>query len=233
MVTVGTLIGVWVAAFLMLCIFSFLYNDNPFYKFAEHVFVGVSAGYWMAVLFNSSLVPNLFEPLADAWTAMHKGHWSWDWFYLMPVLLGVMLILQLVPRVGWISRWPLAFMVGLNAGYQIVYTMDARILKQVDATINPLWGENYFVWPNFLVYLQSTLIVVGVLTVLVYFWFSVEHKGLLGGVSRVGIYTLMITFGASFGYTVMARISLLIGQMMFFKNEVWVNTYRFFTQGGG
>jgi len=36
-------IGTWVAAFLTLSIFSFLYKDNPFYKFAEHLMVGVSA----------------------------------------------------------------------------------------------------------------------------------------------------------------------------------------------
>ena len=35
------------AAFLTLAIFSFLYKDNPFYKFAEHLFVGVSAAFWM------------------------------------------------------------------------------------------------------------------------------------------------------------------------------------------
>ena len=31
-------LGVWVAAVLTLFIFSFLYKDNPLYKFAEHLF---------------------------------------------------------------------------------------------------------------------------------------------------------------------------------------------------
>ena len=45
--------GFWVtfAAFLTLAIMSFLYRDNPFYKFAEHLFVGVSAAYWMCMGF--------------------------------------------------------------------------------------------------------------------------------------------------------------------------------------
>jgi len=47
----------------------------------------------------------------------------------------------------------------------------------------------------------------------VYFFFSVEHTGGIGVLSRVGIWVLMVTFGAAFGYTVMARISLLIGRM--------------------
>ena len=33
--------------------------------------------------------------------------------------------------------------------------------------------------------------------------------------AKIGIYFLMITFGSSFGYTIMARISLLIGRMDF------------------
>ena len=44
-------IGVWIGAFLTLCILSFLYKDNPFYKFAEHLFIGISAAYWMVMGF--------------------------------------------------------------------------------------------------------------------------------------------------------------------------------------
>jgi len=56
-------IGIWIAAFLTLCIYSFLYKDNPFYKFAEYLFVGVSAGYWVARQYHNSLIPNLWNKL--------------------------------------------------------------------------------------------------------------------------------------------------------------------------
>jgi hypothetical protein len=59
------------------------------------------------------------------------------------------------------------------------------------------------------------LFIVGTLCTLAYFFFSMEHKGVLGGAARVGIWFLMIGFGASFGYTVMARVSLLIGRVHF------------------
>ncbi|MFQ5500167.1 MAG: hypothetical protein ACE5FH_10905, partial [Candidatus Zixiibacteriota bacterium] len=61
----------------------------------------------------------------------------------------------------------------------------------------------------------SWVILIGVITGLVYFFFSKEHTGLFGSASRVGIWVLMITFGASFGYTVMGRISLLVGRLTF------------------
>ena len=34
------IISAWVFVLLTLCIFSFLYKDNPFYKAAEHLYVG-------------------------------------------------------------------------------------------------------------------------------------------------------------------------------------------------
>jgi hypothetical protein len=208
--------GIWLAAFLTLCIFSFLFKDNPFYKFAEHLFVGVSAGYQMVVLSLSVIKPNLADPLSDAWHALHDGRgFTTDWFYLIPAILGVIFVLRLVPKISWISRWPLALMVGITAGIAIPSAMNSNILKQIADTIIPLTVAGD---------MQSTIInyivLVGTLTGLIYFYFSVEHKGVIMGTgSRVGIYVLMIAFGASFGYTVMARVSLLIGRMQFFKYE--------------
>ena len=220
-------IGVWIAAALTLCIFSFLYRDNPFYKFAEHLFVGCSAGYWMVIQYREVIVPNLYGRLAHAWTEAATHHrFDSDWSYLIPAGLGLLLVMRLFPKVAWVSRWPLAFLVGINAGFTIVYYMEARILKQVNATILPLVVQHDIAQS-----VQNTIIVVGVLCALMYFYFSVEHKGVFGGTSRVGIYVLMIALGASFGYTVMARVSLLIGRMMFFKNDFWPITKAFF--GGG
>ena len=59
----------------------------------------------------------------------------------------------------------------------------------------------------------------GVVTVLVYFFFSVEHTGAIGRASKVGIWFLMVSFGASFGYTIMARLSLLIGRVTFLTGD--------------
>ncbi|MEC8931715.1 MAG: hypothetical protein VYB08_09860, partial [Candidatus Latescibacterota bacterium] len=66
------------------------------------------------------------------------------------------------------------------------------------------------------------LILIGVVSVLVYFFFSVEHRGVVGGISKVGIWFLMISFGASFGYTIMARLSLLIGRIRFLLGD-WLH----------
>lgn len=210
--SLGDMFGQWLAVFWTFCIFSFLYKDNPFYRFAEHVFVGVSAGYWMCIIFWEVLYTNL-------WLRLAAG----DLRYLLAAALGLMLVLRLVPGIGWVGRWPMAFLVGMQAGYSIVYTMQAQVLKQIEATMVPLWvaGDPAATVINW-------ILVVGVLTGLVYFYFSMEHQGpIFGGLSRVGIWILMIAFGAAFGYTVMSRVSLLIGRVMAMQ-EVWDQTLAFF-----
>jgi hypothetical protein len=59
---------------------------------------------------------------------------------------------------------------------------------------------------------SNILLLLGTLTSLLYFYFSLAHKGVVGKVSRFGVWILMIGFGASFGYTVQGRIALAIGR---------------------
>ena len=60
------ILGAWFIVLMTLCIFSYLYGDNPFYKVAEHIFVGVSAGYIAVYTFWSTIWPNLFGRLWPA-----------------------------------------------------------------------------------------------------------------------------------------------------------------------
>jgi hypothetical protein len=63
-----------------------------------------------------------------------------------------------------------------------------------------------------------------VLSTLVYFYFSKEHKGALGATAKVGVWFIMISFGAHFGYTVMGRVSLLIGRVQFLIED-WIGSF--------
>ena len=61
---------------------------------------------------------------------------------------------------------------------------------------------------------------IGVICSLVYFFFSTPHKGPLGVLSKMGIYTLMIGFGAGFGLTMMGRVALLVQRVLFLRDYV-------------
>jgi len=205
----GEVVGVWIGAILTLGIFSFLYKDNPFYKFSEALFVGVSAGYWFVVIFWQYFLPKLVDNLALAYTELvTNGRIDYHWIYLIGGFLGVLMLLRLFPKVGWLSRWSLAFVVGTTAGLQFTRYLQSNAIIQVKGTILPL-----FVGGDLHTTIGNIVIVVGTSCGLIYFFFSKEHKGAFGGAARVGIWFLMITFGALFGYTVMSRMSLLIGRL--------------------
>ncbi|OGC84629.1 MAG: hypothetical protein A2V73_04465 [candidate division Zixibacteria bacterium RBG_19FT_COMBO_42_43] len=196
--------GYLMGAFLTLGIISFLYKDNPWYKFCEALFVGISAGYWFCTVFWSQFVAKLWDNIYP--TAGQPR----QYVYLVGGILGLMMLLRLVPKIGWFSRWPLAFVVGGTAGAYLIGYALSNGMKQVKSTILPLWVSG-----NLNATVGNIILVVGTFCGLIYFFFSKEQKGTYGKVAKLGIFFLMITFGASFGYTVMARMSLLIGRMDF------------------
>jgi len=218
---------VTVGAFLTLFIFSFLYKDNPYYKFAEHLFVGISAAYWMCMGFWGTMVPNLFgklyPPMVGPVLPALKDNPA-EPFMIIPLILGILLLLRLSSSVGWISRWPLAFIVGTTAGLNLIRYLRSDFIQQINNTTFSLYvtGASGF---NLGETLSNIVILGGVITGLIYFFFSKEHKGAFGVGARTGIIVLMVTFGASFGYTVMARISLLVGRMQFLFGD-WLGMIR-------
>jgi hypothetical protein len=220
------MIGLWIGAFLTLGIMSFLYKDNPWYKICEAIFIGISAGYWFASMWWQNLVAKLIDNLWPALVALGHGEIQYNLVYLVAAVLGVMMLLRLVPGVGWLSRWPIAVIVGATAGLQFINFLVSNGVKQIRNTIVPLFGPISDAggippvqsWQEAL---GNVVILVGTFTGLVYFFFSKEHKGLFGGTAKVGTWFIMITFGASFGYTVMSRMSLFIGRLDFLVND-WV-----------
>jgi len=219
-------IGLWLAALFTLFILSFLVGDNPAYKFAEAMVVGTSAGYVMVIglwdVFVPNLLAKLFPALVQSWTLPGMdASGGFQWLYIIPAILIVMLLFQLMPSGGWISRWPIAFFIGITAGYRMIGYVEADLVAQIKAGIVPLWiteGGSFAFWPTF----NAFLLTVATLSAMVYFFFSIEHKGFVGVTARVGIWFLMITFGASFGYTVMGRIALLAARLEFLFGD-WLH----------
>ena len=190
-------IGITVGAILTFAIFSFLYKDNPFYKVAEHILLGVSVGYFLVTTVTTTLVPKLIIPV------FIEG----EFIYLIPGILGVLMFMRFSGRFAPISRIPLSLIIGVGAGAAIPAYMQAQLIAQFKATMLPV--DN----------ISNIIIIAAVLSVLIYFYFSREHKGLTGAGAKVGIYFLMVFFGSTFGYTVMARVSLLIGRMQYLLGD--------------
>lgn len=210
------ILGVWVAVFLTLAVFSFLYKDNPLYKLAEHLFIGIATGYTLIQAWTGTLDPNLYKPLKEAFSGPPAVDWRDfldHWKRSGALVLGILVLARLHPRTRWISRWPLAVLIGTFAALRMTGYAQSDLVQQVNGTLVPLAGEGLpaFAWQGPSVFNHATLIV-GVLCVLVYFFFSFEQRGVSKLVAYIGTFFLMVTFGSSFGYTVLARVSLLIGR---------------------
>ena len=274
------IIGAWVATGLTLFIFTFLYKDNPLFKLAENLYVGVSVGYTIIKTYDTVVVQLIWKPIVE----------NGEWALLVPVAIGTLMLTRYVPKAAWISRYAFAFIVGVGSGLAIPRTISSFILKQIEDTVRPLiilpfdkaseiifssrmalafalvlslvlviallyvlvrlgvaklsgtlqltitvlavcvavilryllklnnlngtsWLLSYLEPITQVFDINSIVVLLGVSCVLFYFFFSVEHTGPGKVVARTGIMFLMIAFGAAFGYTVMARMSLLIGRL--------------------
>ena len=196
------IIGAWLVVLMTLSIFSYLYGDNFFYKSAEHIFVGVSAGYIFAITFWDQIYPNLLGRLFPSFI---DAGYDFDISYIIPLILGIFMILRLVPNLSWLARISIAYIVGMAAGLKFYVFINSNILFQIKSSAID-FSLSYFEIFN------QLIILIGVICGLIYFFFSKEHKGTIGKISKLGVYFLMIKFGASFGFGVMGRISLLIGR---------------------
>jgi hypothetical protein len=225
-------LGTIIAAGITLIMYSFLYRDNPLFKIAENLYVGVALGYSAIMTWQEALKPEVYQPIFAAPTTdallnalLHRS---------VPIILGLMLLTRLSRKHGWVSRYAYAVMIGWGAGVSIPLITHSYVLKQFYAAVAPLQaapGPQAATAPAMsLAWFLGTVapmfgavvLVLGTVAVLFYFFFSVEHKKVGSAVSKVGIWFLMVSFGASFGYTVMGRLSLLIGRVNFLLHD-WLN----------
>jgi len=198
---------IWIAAILTLGVFSFLYKDNVFYCFIEHLLVGLSSGYIAVTYWNNVFMPELVTPLFLSTGEDTQLH------LLFVVALCFMWACKYVEKTKDLYRIALAFWISVDLGLQIPTTMEAGIIKQIVGTIDISYtGSLIEIFGEF-------VIVFGTIAALVYFYFSKPQKGFIGATSKVGTWVLMIGFGATFGYTILSRVYLLIGRFLFLLRD--------------
>ncbi len=211
-------LGIWIGALLTLMVFSFLYRDNPLYKLAEHIFVGAAAAYAMALGFWTTLWPNAIArlvPAAARVTDPAAAPGSSDPVVLIPLALGLLMLCRLHPRLAWLSGWPTAFAIGTSAGYNLVRVLRSNFVAQIESGMRPSLAVAAGGRLDAGASLSAIVVLVGTVCGLVYFIYTREHRGVLGRMARVGILFMMVTFGTTFGYTVMSRVALLVSRFRF------------------
>ena len=258
------MLGVWCGILLTIIVLSFLFDDNPLYKFAEHLFMGLATGYGVVEAWDATLNPNLVQRLFDK-----------DWIYLVPLVLAIMLLMKISKKHGWLARIPIAILVAAYAAVKVTGEASGKLVLQLKDSVPNMadtWEKHgFWDWSQAGAGVFSdAFLVIGLTACLLHFYFSESSttsadgspsgpslpfgsgaaflvvsvisyvylpSGLGSGqfvialmlglcaatpfiflgpykmhLTRFGIMILMLSFGASFGFTVMGRLSLAIGR---------------------
>jgi len=198
-------ISVWCGALCTFAIYSILYGENRFYRFFEHVFIGLASGFGVYLTWNQVLGPKWWDPMVRA------GQWWWAF----AAVAGSMFYFMYSKRNAWISRVIFGAFMGTAAGgmfrefYEIYF-------PQIGSSMKPLAGNGMTIGDT----LNVIVFYVILSACMSYFFFSFEHKhAVVRRTAAAGRWFLMIGFGAIFGATVMGRMTLFIGRFNFLINQ--------------
>ncbi|MDP2995015.1 MAG: hypothetical protein Q8N46_07850, partial [Anaerolineales bacterium] len=116
---------------LTLMVLSYLIGDNPAFRVAVYIFIGVSAGYAAAVAWHQVLFPRLIVPLLS-------GNWADRLLTVVPLVLGLLLLFKLSPRTSRLGTPSMAFLVGVGAAVAVGGAVMGTLFPQARASMNAL-----------------------------------------------------------------------------------------------
>jgi hypothetical protein len=204
------LLIVWLGAACTLAIFSILYRENAFYRLFEHIFIGLATGQGIYITIVDVLYPLWWKRM------INDGHWYW----IFALVVGLMFYFVYSRRHAWISRVIFGVFMGFSAGLTFK-GFATEYVPQIAASFKPLRGNGLSYWDI----ANNIVFLVVLLTAMSYFFFSIEHKyKSVRAMSGAGRWLLMFAFGAIFGATVGARMSLLIGRVNFLLSDWLLNS---------
>lgn len=200
----GSVVQIWLAALFTIWIYSIAFRDNPFFKFAEHTFVGAAAGH--------NIVYAVDNIRRYGWTPFTQG----ATLYVIVFLLGLILYTRYHSKYFWLSRFPLAIMVGIGIGLSMRATVTAEFIDQIASTASlPLVGVD--AWTAF----SNLIFIIIVVTVVYFFVFTFPglHGGSKGVIPRIARYGMMAAFGYAFANTVLSRFNMIFGRINFLMSD--------------
>jgi hypothetical protein len=209
-----------------LLIFSYLIGDNPLFRIAVYIFVGVSSGYIAAIAWWQVIWPRLIQPLT---TAMISGSLEEKGLMLVPFVGAVLIIMKASPRLAGMSRIVMAFLVGVGASVTIAGAVSGTLIPQVMGTINafdtnPIIGKDFSYFIELVI--NGSVILAGTIFTLTYFHFGARSKAdgsthrfaLIEMSAWVGRIFIGIALGTVFAGVYAAALTALIERLMSLVN---------------
>lgn len=218
---------IWgVVGFLLtVMIFSYIFGDNPAFRLAAYLFIGVTAGFVTITVVTQVLVPHLFIPLINGTMVVRL-------ITLIPLVLSLVLLLKMYPPFARFGNIPMAYLVGAGAAILIGGAVLGTLFPQINGTItlfDTRAAATRSVSP-FVQILNGILIVVGTLTALFFFYFGArtlpnqapQRNQLVETMARIGQVFIGITLGALFAGVYSSALTALIERVASLWNFVHV-----------
>jgi hypothetical protein len=222
-------------------LYTVLYRENKFYRFWEHVFLGLASGYSMVFIWSETLKSGWWDKIVGSSTNADGGGATMGYpLYLAILPIGLMGYTVFSKRHNWLSRIPIGIILGFYSGQQI-NAWQNRYIPQLVSSMKPIFPTTFTLFvpvkagltPDQIKAINSNLypsqaitniiFIATLLSVLSYFLFSFDVKSkIIHRMSLNGRWLLMIGFGAIFGSTVMMRFTLLIDRMYF----IWIEWFK-------
>lgn len=217
-------VGVWTAALLTLATLSYILGDNPVFRVAQYLFVGVAAGYAASLAWTSVLWPRLQLLLGDP-----AVYWHYGIFFV----LGLLLLARGSRYIAALAALPMGVLFGTGAALALGGTLTGSLVPQVRATIVSVspadYGEGLVGWAYAL---DALLLVLGTIAVFAAFHFTTQGRGriaavgqrILGLFGSVGRALIMVTFGALLAGALLSFFTILNSRLAFLLND-WLGAY--------
>lgn len=216
--TLADLVGAVLSFFLTLMVFSYILGDNPFFRFAIYLFIGVASGYAAVVTIYNVILPNLVVPL-------FSPNREQQLIALIPLVLSLLFLTKIFP---FTARWgnpSMAYLVGVAAAVAIGGAALGTLFPQITASTNLLnLGLLQQIDENLTLQLiNGSLILLGTLTTLAYFHFSVRtvadeptaRPAWIDWLAGIGRIFIAVTFGFVFAGVYAAALTALVERLHF------------------
>jgi hypothetical protein len=225
-------IGPVLAALLTIMMLSYIIGDNPFFRLACYIFIGVASGYAGAIAWHQVLWPGLGEPIAgNALTTFTDP--SLIVTVVVPLVLIILMLFKLSASTSPYGTLPLALMVGIGAGVLVGGAITGTLIPQSVAAMTtldprataPQTGET---GPERVV--NVIILLVGTLSTLMYFRFTATRSPsgetrrtrLMSVIAGGGGFFIALTFGVMYAGAIAASVIVLSERVQFLA-EVIVN----------
>ena len=197
--TKPVLYNIDIGAILTICIMTILWKENPLFRFAEHLLIGIAAAHSTVRTIDNYLRPTIQDQIVA------QGQWG----YILLLLFGCLMYLRHAPNLSWVARYPMSWFVGYGVGYTLAFS-PKPFLKQIIDTFIPLKSIDN------VLYFVVTIITVS------YFFFTPKWRAESSAGKVLDVWArrvMMIGFGATFGNVVQGRISILLGRLQFLLHD--------------